>query len=256
MTEFVQTKVANGIMSIRLDRAEKKNAINQAMYAAMADALVQAEADSAIRVVLIAGTDDCFTAGNDLLDFLHNPPSGSESPVSRFLHAITSASKPLVAAVEGVAVGIGTTMLLHCDLIYAGAGARLQLPFVNLALVPEAGSSRILPEMLGHQRAAELLFFGDMFSAERAVELGIANAVCPDGQAYDFAYERAQVLASKPPKALRLTKELMKRNRHSSTQEQMQAESVHFAAQLASPEAREAMQAFMERRPADFSKFS
>lgn len=256
MTELVQTHVADGIMSIRLDRAEKKNAITQAMYAAMADALAQAETDNAVRVVIISGTDDCFTAGNDLQDFLHNPPAGSESPVSRFLHAITTAGKPLLAAVEGVAVGIGTTMLLHCDLVYVGESARLQLPFVNLALVPEAGSSRILPEMLGHQRAAELLFFGDMFSAERAVQLGIANAVCADGKAHDFAYERAQALASKPPKALRLTKELMKRNRQTSTQEQMQAESVHFAAQLASPEAREAMQAFMERRPADFSKFS
>lgn len=254
MTELVQTSIADGIMSIRLNRAEKKNAITQAMYAAAADALFKAENDNAIRVILISGTDECFTAGNDLHDFLHNPPSNGESPVSRFLKRITTASKPLIAAVEGVAVGIGTTMLLHCDLVYAGEGARLQLPFVNLALVPEAGSSRILPEMLGHQRAAELFFFGEMFSAQRAVELGIVNAVCLDGKAYDHAYERALVLAAKPPKALRLTKELMKRSQHSSTPEQMQAESVHFAAQLASPEAREAMQAFMERRPADFSK--
>lgn len=256
MTEFVQTQIRQGIMSIRFNRPEKKNAISQAMYAAAADALVQAESDDSVRVVLIAGTDDCFTAGNDLQDFLNNPPASDESPVSRFLAAISSAGKPLLAAVEGVAVGIGTTLLLHCDLVYAGESARLQLPFVNLALVPEAGSSRILPEMLGHQRAAELLLFGDMFSASRAVELGIVNAACPDGKAYDHAYERALVLAAKPPKALRLTKELMKRGRQQPIEEQMKAEGVHFSSQLSSPEAREAMQAFMERRPADFSKFS
>lgn len=256
MSEHIKIDISQGIMSIRFNRPEKKNAITQAMYAAAADALVQAESDSSIQVILIAGTDDCFTAGNDLQDFLSNPPAEQESPVARFLTAISTASKPLIAALEGVAVGIGTTMLLHCDLVYAGADAKLQLPFVNLALVPEAGSSRILPGLMGHQRAAELLFFGNMFSAQRAVELGIVNAACANGDTYAHAYKQAQELAKRPPKALRMTKELMKRYRQQDIQEQMQAESVYFSQQLSSPEAREAMQAFMERRPADFSKFS
>lgn len=256
MTEFVTVDRSEGIMSIRFNRPDKKNAITQAMYGAVADALLQGDADDSIRVILLAGTDDCFTAGNDLQDFLQNDSPGEERPVTRFLNAIPAISKPVIAAVEGVAVGVGTTMLLHCDLIYVGENARLQLPFVNLALVPEAASSRILPELVGYQRAAELFFFGEMFSAQRAVEFGIANAVCPEGTAYQHAYERAQVLAAKPPKALRLTKELMKRNQLPDIHEQMQAESVHFAAQLKSAEAREAMQAFLERRPADFSKLS
>ncbi len=256
MTDHVRIETAQGIMSIRFNRPEKKNALTQAMYAAAADAMMAAAEDNAVRALLIAGTDDCFTAGNDLQDFLNNPPQGESSPVTRFLNALVRTQKPLVAAVEGVAVGIGTTMLLHCDLVYAGENARLQLPFVNLALVPEAGSSRLLPEMLGHRRAAELLMLGDMFDARRAVELGIVNATCPDGNAYAHAYERAQALAAKPPEALRLTKELMKRGQREMVRDQMQVESALFAERLASPEAREAMLAFMERRKPDFSRFN
>ena len=256
MTDHVRIETAQGIMSIRFNRPEKKNALTQAMYAAAADAMMAAAEDNAVRALLIAGTDDCFTAGNDLQDFLNNPPQGESSPVTRFLNALVRTQKPLVAAVEGVAVGIGTTMLLHCDLVYAGESARLQLPFVNLALVPEAGSSRLLPEMLGHRRAAELLMLGDMFDARRAVELGIVNATCPDGNAYAHAYERAQALAAKPPEALRLTKELMKRGQREMVRDQMQVESALFAERLASPEAREAMLAFMERRKPDFSRFN
>lgn len=256
MTDHVRIETAQGIMSIRFNRPEKKNALSQAMYAAAADAMMAAVEDNTVRALLIAGTDDCFTAGNDLQDFLNNPPQGESSPVARFLNALVRTQKPLVAAVEGVAVGIGTTMLLHCDLVYAGENARLQLPFVNLALVPEAGSSRLLPEMLGHRRAAELLMLGDMFDARRAVELGIVNATCPDGNAYAHAYERAQALAAKPPEALRLTKELMKRGQREMVRDQMQVESALFAERLASPEAREAMLAFMERRKPDFSRFN
>jgi enoyl-CoA hydratase/carnithine racemase len=256
MTEHVFVDTAQGIMSIRFNRPEKKNALSQAMYAAIADAFAQAESDDAVRVILLAGTDDCFTAGNDLLDFLNNPPSGEDSPVARFLSAISQARKPVVAAVEGVAVGVGTTMLLHCDLVYAGENAKLQLPFVNLALVPEAGSSRLLPDILGHRRAAELLMLGEMFDARRAIELGIVNAVCPDSTSYSYARERALALAAKPPEAVRLTKELMKRGSQEAVREQMQAEMTVFRARLGSPEAQEAMLAFMERRVPDFSKFS
>ncbi|HEX5515662.1 MAG TPA: enoyl-CoA hydratase [Gammaproteobacteria bacterium] len=256
MTEHVFVDTTQGVMSIRLNRPEKKNALSQAMYAAIADAFAQAETDDTVRVILLAGTDDCFTAGNDLLDFLNNPPSGEDSPVARFLNAISQAHKPVVAAVEGVAVGVGTTMLLHCDLVYAGESAKLQLPFVNLALVPEAGSSRLLPDMLGHRRAAELLMLGEMFDARRAIELGIVNAVCPDSTSYSYARERALALAAKPPEAVRLTKELMKRGSQEAVREQMQAEMTVFRARLGSPEAQEAMLAFMERRVPDFSKFS
>ena len=229
MTDHVRIETAQGIMSIRFNRPEKKNALSQAMYAAAADALMAAVEDNTVRALLIAGTDDCFTAGNDLQDFLNNPPQGESSPVARFLNALVRTQKPLVAAVEGVAVGIGTTMLLHCDLVYAGENAKLQLPFVNLALVPEAGSSRLLPEMLGHRRAAELLMLGEMFDARRAVELGIVDATCQDGNAYAHAYERAQALAAKPPEALRLTKELMKRGQREMVRDQMQVESALFA---------------------------
>lgn len=256
MTEHILVDKAQGIISIRFSRPEKKNALSQAMYAAIADAFAQAESDDAVRVILLAGTDDCFTSGNDLLDFLNNPPSGEDSPVARFLNAISQARKPVVAAVEGVAVGVGTTMLLHCDLVYAGESARLQLPFVNLALVPEAGSSRLLPDMLGHRRAAELLMLGEMFDARRAIELGIVNAVCPDTTSYDYARERALALAAKPPEAVRLTKELMKQGSQEAVREQMRAEMSIFRARLSSPEAQEAMQAFMERRAPDFTKFS
>lgn len=255
-TPHILEERGNGVLTLRIQRPDKKNALTVAMYDRLREAVAAADADPDVRAILITGTADCFTAGNDLQDFLNNPPQGESSPVTRFLNALVRTQKPLVAAVEGVAVGIGTTMLLHCDLVYAGENARLQLPFVNLALVPEAGSSRLLPEMLGHRRAAELLMLGDMFDARRAVELGIVNATCPDGNAYAHAYERAQALAAKPPEALRLTKELMKRGQREMVRDQMQVESALFAERLASPEAREAMLAFMERRKPDFSRFN
>lgn len=252
----IRIEKAGGVVSLAFDRPERRNAITAAMYAQLAEGLAQAGADRSVRVVVLHGDENVFTAGNDLGDFRDNPPQGTDTPVQRFLQGLLQFDKPLVAAVCGHAVGVGTTMLLHCDLVYAGENARLQLPFVNLALVPEAGSSRLLPEMLGHRRAAELLMLGDMFDARRAVELGIVNATCPDGNAYAHAYERAQALAAKPPEALRLTKELMKRGQREMVRDQMQVESALFAERLASPEAREAMLAFMERRKPDFSRFN
>lgn len=255
MTEHLRVDTDERIMSIRFNRADKKNALTQAMYAAAADALSNADQDDAVRVVLISGTNDCFTSGNDLSDFLNSPPAGDNSPVGRFLQAISTVRKPLVAAVEGIAVGIGTTMLLHCDLVYAGQSARLQLPFVNLALVPEAGSSYLLPALMGHQRAAELLMLGEMFDARKAVDYGIVNAICADGRTYEHAQAQARSLAAKPPAALRLTKELMKGKHRPAVVEQMQTEMQQFGQRLVSPEAREAMRAFMERRAPDFSTF-
>ncbi|MFN4164384.1 MAG: enoyl-CoA hydratase [Ferrovibrio sp.] len=251
MSEILTAK-ADGILTITINRPEKKNALTSAMYAAMADALDAAETDAAVRVIVFAGNGGAFTAGNDLQDFLNNPPQGDESPVFRFLRAISTASKPLVAAVNGVAVGVGTTMLLHCDLVYVGTDARLSLPFVNLALVPEAASSLLLPAMIGYHRAAELLLLGEPFNAETAKDYGIANAIFPDARVLPEAMQVAAKLAAKPPTALRLTKQLLRQTR-GDIAGQMAAEGVHFRSQLKSAEAREAMTAFFEKRPPKFS---
>lgn len=250
MTDILTTQ-ADGILTITFNRPEKKNALTAAMYAALADALEKTEADDAVRVVLFAGNGGAFTAGNDLQDFLNNPPQGDGSPVFRFLRAISTLSKPLVAAVSGVAVGVGSTMLLHCDLVYVGESAKLSFPFVNLALVPEAASSLLLPAMVGYHRAAELVMLGEPFTAATAKEYGIANAIFPDDRLLAEATAVAQKLAAKPPTAMRLTKQLLRKSRGDITG-QMAAEGVHFRAQLQSAEAREAMTAFFEKRPPKF----
>lgn len=248
MSDTILTDVRDSVLRIRFNRPVKKNAITLAMYEAMTAALVQAEADSAVRVVLFTGTDDCFTSGNDLKDFIQSPPTGEDSPVFRFLKTLIAAQKPVVAAVQGIAVGIGTTMLLHCDLVYAGSGARFQLPFVNLGLVPEAASSLLLPQLMGHRRAAELLLLGEMIDAETACALGLVNAVHPPAELDAAVWRVTQQLAAKPPAAVRLTKMLMKRTVRPAIAEAMSAEGAHFMAQLRSPEALEAMQAVLERR--------
>lgn len=247
----IKTAVADGIMTITINRPDKKNALTQAMYGAMADALLAAEADRAVRVVLITGTPGAFTAGNDLQDFLNSPPRGEEAPVFRFLQAISTASKPLVAAVTGVAVGVGSTMLLHCDLVYAAESAKFSFPFVNLGLVPEAASSMLLPRMVGYHKAAEMVLLGDSFDAAAAKDCGIANAVFPDDRLMDETMAVARRLAAKPPTSMKLSKQLMKQARGGVT-EQMADERVHFTAQLRSDEAREAMTAFFEKRAPKF----
>ena len=254
MAEHIVVSVQDRILSIRLDRPEKKNALTRGMYLGMIEALQQAETDSAVRVVLITGSQDCFTAGNDLMDFANAKP-GETSPAIVYLQTLAAAQKPVVAAVAGVAVGIGTTMLLHCDLVYASPDARFQLPFVNLGLCPEAGSSVMLPELMGHRRAAELLLFGEPFSSEKALELGIINAVYPGGELLTAATAKAQQLAEKPPSALRTTKALLKHSAAGVVADAMALETEKFAALLQGPEAREAMMAFMQRRKPDFSKF-
>src|SRR6266704_3336510 len=179
MADQVSVEVTDRILSVRMDRPEKKNALTRAMYIAMTEALRQAEANSAVRVIFITGTGDSFTAGNDLVDFANAAP-GETSPAIAFLQTLAGAQKPVVAAVNGTAIGIGTTMLLHCDLVYAASSARFQLPFVNLGLCPEAASSFILPRMMGHHRAAELLFLGGPFDAGMARDFGIVNEVYAD----------------------------------------------------------------------------
>ena len=251
----IRTETRDRIARIEIDRADKKNALTAAMYQAIADALAAAEADAQVRVILIHGKADCFTAGNDLKDFLERPPHGDNSPVFQFLRNISTAAKPIVAAVGGPAVGVGTTMLLHCDLVYAAPNARFQMPFVPLGLVPVAASSLLLPMLAGYHRAAELLLLGKPFTAEKALAAGIITEIVPEGELLDYALEAAANAAALPPASMRLTKALMKRRYADAVAGAMRDEGESFRAQLASPEAKEAMTAFFEKRKPDFSKF-
>ncbi len=250
MTEILN-QIAGGVMTLTFNRPDKKNALTSEMYAALADGFAAAEADPAVRVILLTGAGGAFTAGNDLQDFLARPPVGDEAPVSRFLRALATATKPLVAAVSGVAVGVGTTMLLHCDLVYAGESARLSLPFTSLALVPEAGSSLLLPRLVGHQKAAELFMLGEPIDGRTAKEIGLVAEVFNDAALPDEVRARVAKLAAKAPEALRLTKQLMKAPK-TSVAEQMAAEGAIFRERLHSAEAREAFTAFMEKRAPRF----
>lgn len=254
-SEFISVSEDAGVMEIRLQRPERKNALTHEMYSAMTAALAAADNTPAIRVVLITGTQDCFTAGNDMVDFLNNPPSGSDAPVMRFLAQLVEMEKPIVAAVNGPAVGVGTTMLLHCDLVYVAHCAKLQMPFVNLGLCPEAASSYLLPVIMGHQRAAELLLLGEAIDGDTAVTLGIANAVFAEDEYLQAARAKAQQLALQPAASVRLTKRLLKSAGKDVLKAHMQHEGDLFFERLSSPEAREAMSAFMEKRKPDFSRF-
>lgn len=252
MTQPVEISRDGAVLVLRLRRPDKKNAITAAMYAAMADALAGLERDDTLRAALITGSDGLFTAGNDLTDFLQNPPAGEDSPVFRFIAALPRADKPLVAAVDGPAVGVGTTMLLHCDLVYVTARARLQVPFVNLGLLPEAGSTYLLPRLIGHARAAELVMLGEPIDGEAAVRLGIASRVVAPDELEATALAAARALADKPPAAMRITKQLLKSDRP-AVEAAMRREGEEFIRRLRSAEAREAFAAFLEKRKPDFS---
>jgi enoyl-CoA hydratase/carnithine racemase len=244
----------SGVMTITFNRFEKKNSISTAMYATMADALVQAETSSAVRVVVFQGHEAIFSAGNDIGDFLNSPPSTQESPVFRFLHAISAFPKPVIASVCGPAVGIGTTMLFHCDLVYAGDNAAFSMPFVNLGLCPEAASSLLVPQMMGYHRAAEALLLGEPFMAEAALEVGLVNRILPPLETNNYAQTIAKKLAAKPLSSLVETKRLMK-NRHAATvKAQMSEEAASFGRMLREPAAKEAFGAFLEKRRPDFSR--
>lgn len=251
MSTHIELTRQGAVLVIRMARPEKKNALTVDMYRAMTAALREGSADDAVRVMLFTGAGDAFTSGNDLRDFAEQPPLGADSPVMQFLAEIATCPKPLVAAVTGVAVGIGTTMLLHCDLAVADPAAKFSLPFINLGLVPEAASSLILPRMLGHARASELLLLGDTFDAPTAERHGIVNRVSAPGAAEQGAMALAQALATKAPVALRLGKALLKRG-DESVAARMAAEGHDFASQLRGPEFREAVSAFMEKRPPRF----
>ena len=251
----IKTATLNGVATIEIARPEKKNAITMAMYSAMAQALIAAKADPAVRAVLITGQPGIFTSGNDIDDFMQRPPDSAESPAFVFMKALIGCDKPVIAAVTGAAIGIGTTLLLHCDFVYVSDEARLAMPFVSLGLVPEFGSSLIVPLLMGHARAAEKLLLGEPFTGADAVECGIANAVLPAGEVMNHARRVAERFNALPPGAVRETKTLMRRGRAQSTMETIAAEAELFAKCLRSPEAQEAFSAFFQKRKPDFSQF-
>jgi enoyl-CoA hydratase/carnithine racemase len=253
--EHVLVDFDAGVFTITFNRPNKKNAFSVAMYEVMARAFSQARERGDVRVIVLRGSEGVFTSGNDLMDFMRRPPTGPDSPVTQFLGHLVACEKPIVAAVQGLAIGVGVTMLLHCDLVYAGQSTRFRMPFVNLGLAPEVGSSFLLPRMMGYQRAAELILLAEEFSAEHAHEYGLVNQVLADDAVLARAHAAAQLLASKPPGALRASKQLMRQPFRKQIDEAMAAEYEVFSRGLTSPEAAEAFQAFFAKRPPDFSKF-
>jgi len=252
---LIKSETANGVARIRFDRLDKKNAITVQMYAQLGAALAAADADKQVRAVLLSGTAECFTAGNDVADFLKAPRDPGSSPARALFEALPNMKKPVVAAVGGPAIGIGTTLLLHCDLVYAAPNARFQMPFVPLAIVPEFGSTFLLPRIAGYQRAAELLLLGQPFDAKKAHEVGIVTAVVPQENLLAEAEKAAATLASLPPESLRLTKRLLKARYAEPLAATIEEETRLFTERLSSPEAKEAMRAFLEKRKPDFSRF-
>lgn len=255
MSEHIRIeKPFDGALGIVLDRPERKNAITFAMYRQLVDSIRAADTDRAVRVIILSGAGGTFTSGNDVADF-QKPQLEFPTPGIQFLQTVSTLQKPLLAAVEGHAVGIGTTMLLHCDMVYAAESARFRLPFVNLALCPEGASSYLLPQIAGYKEAARLLMLGEEFDAGAAVRAGIATASVPAGQALPAAIECARALTAKPPQALRATKKLLRRGDAAATANAILAEADQFAQCRTSDEAREAFAAFFEKRAPDFSRF-
>jgi len=249
---------SDGILNLEFDRLERKNAITGAMYQTMADALRDAEADTSVRAIVISGKPEIFTAGNDLDDFLNNAGEGAmteQRPVFQFMNALESCTKPVVAAVAGAAVGIGTTLLMHCDLVYCADNARFSMPFTQLGLCPEFASSLLVAQSAGYTRAAEKLLLGEAFLAQEALEMGIVARVLPAAELLAFAQGQAAKLAKLPPASIRTTKALMKRARSPLIKETIAAENERFSAMLQGAEAKEAFTAFFEKRKPDFSKF-
>jgi enoyl-CoA hydratase/carnithine racemase len=245
---LVRAETTLGVARIALDRPEKKNAFTAQMYRQLGEALAAADAAAEVRAVLLHGTRECFSAGNDLADFLKPRAPGEESPATALFRTLPAMRKPVVAAVAGPAIGIGCTLLLHCDLVYAAQNARFQLPFVPLGIVPEFGSTLLLPLMAGYQRAAELLLLGEPFSAEQAREAGIVNAVVPVAEVLEIAERKARALAAQPAESVRLTKALLKATERAALETRIAEESRIFAERLASPEAKAAMSAFLAKR--------
>jgi enoyl-CoA hydratase/carnithine racemase len=253
MNEII-TERSGSILRVQLNRPTKKNAMTSSMYTSLADVFNVAAKDETTRVVLWHGAGDSFCAGNDVEDFLKNPPGPGESPQAQLMNALVDLDKPLIAAVHGAAIGGGTTMLLHCDFVYAGESAQFRLPFVDLAMVPEFGSSCLIPARMGYIRAAQLILFGLPFDARRAADLGLVTQVVSDQSLLATATETAQKLARKPAGALQASKRLMKRSFREQTRAAIKLENEEFSAQVRSEDAKEALTAFLEKRPPDFSR--
>ncbi|MDR7107901.1 MULTISPECIES: enoyl-CoA hydratase-related protein [Pseudomonas] len=248
MPDAIQFERERGLLTLRLNRPEKKNALTRAMYSQLAEGLRLADSDPDINAVLITGSSECFTAGNDIADFIQQPPGNLDSPVFHFMLGLLDCRKPVIAAVAGAAVGIGTTMLLHCDLVYVSAAARLRMPFVNLGLCPEFGSSLILPRLLGQAKAAELLLLGEGFSGEQAAAWGIATEALGSGEAaLAKAREMALRFESLPPEAVRISKQLMKAPDWEQLRQVIEEEGALFTQRLRSPEAMAALSAFISK---------
>ncbi|MGY4427744.1 enoyl-CoA hydratase/carnithine racemase [Bradyrhizobium sp. F1.13.1] len=252
--EDIVTEHAGSILRVQLNRPTKRNAMTSAMYVALAGIFDEAANDENTRVVLWHGAGESFCAGNDIEDFIRNPPGPGDSPQAGLMEALVNFDKPIVVALHGSAIGGGTTMLTHCDFIYAGESAKLQLPFINLAVVPEFGSSCSVPARIGHVRAAELILLGSPFDAKRAAELGLVTQVVPDNDVLARATETAGNLAAKPAGALQASKRLMKRPFREQIKAAMKAENEEFSAQVRSEDAKEALTAFMEKRKPDFTR--
>lgn len=252
----IQHQIEDRVLTLRFNRPDKKNALTQAMYTAMAEVLRDAQRDPQVRVVLLAGQPDCFTAGNDLMDFMNSPPGDANSPVSQYMRALAELEKPVVAAPAGIAVGIGVTLLLHCDLVYCGGQTRMNMPFVSLGICPEFASSYVLPRLMGHARACELLLLGEPFSAQTALEYGIVNALLPNEQVEAHARAKALQIAALAPGAVRTTKMLLKKWSSRQVLEAIGTEGSHFMPMLKGEEAREAIGAFLQKRKPDFSRFA
>jgi enoyl-CoA hydratase/carnithine racemase len=250
------TERSEGILRVELNRPEKLNAMTSNMYMKLANIFNDTAKDDSIRVVLWHGAGDAFSAGNDLKDFLDNPPGPGDSRQARLMNALVDFEKPLIAAVRGAAIGGGTTMLSHCDFVYASESTRFQMPFINLAVVPEFGSSFLVPLTTGHIRAAELILLGSPFDARRAAELGLVTRVVSDQDLLPVATETARKLAEKPAAALQVSKRLLKRSFREQIRAAMRSEDETFRARVHSDEAREALTAFLEKRRPDFTRTS
>lgn len=249
MPDSIVIEREGSLLTLRVNRPDKKNALTLAMYERLAVAFEQADADPGINAVLLTGGNECFTSGNDIADFVEQPLTGQDNPVFRFMRSLFNCSKPVIAAVAGAAVGIGTTLLLHCDLVYVSRDARLKMPFVNLGLCPEFGSSLILPRLLGHAKAAELLLLGESFTGEQAAAWGIATAALDSGQAaLDKAREVAARFDQLAPDAVRISKQLMKAPEREALLKVIRHEGELFVERLRSPEAIAALSGFLARR--------
>ena len=253
MDEIITERSAS-VLRVLLNRPAKKNAMTSSMYVTLADLFNDAGKDEQVRVVLWHGAGDSFCAGNDVEDFLKNPPGPGESPQARLMNALVDFDKPLIAAVQGAAIGGGTTMLTHCDFVYASESAKFQMPFVNLALVPEFGSSFSIPARIGHIRAAELILLGQPFDVRKAADLGLVTQVVSDQNLLAMATETARKLAAKPAGALQASKKLMKQSFREQIKAAMQAENEEFSAQVRSEDAKEALTAFLQKRPPNFNR--